>query len=109
MIIVCFLRKENNIVTFNIEGHSDYAEAGSDIVCSAVSAISITTINGITDVLKIKPRYVMEDGYLNLSLQGNLPDEIDKCQVLLETMLLGLKNLEKNYRNYIKVIVEEVQ
>ena len=109
MIIACFLKKDNKIVTFNIEGHSNYAEAGSDIVCSAVSAISITTINGITDVLKIKPRQFMEDGYLNLSLQGNLPDEIERCQVLLETMLLGFKSLEKNYGDYIKVIVEEVQ
>ena len=38
------------VVTKNqveITGHSDYANIGQDIVCSAVSSIVTTTINGI--------------------------------------------------------------
>jgi uncharacterized protein len=109
MIIACFIKKQKKIVAFNIEGHAEYAEEGSDIVCSAVSAVSIGTANGIEEILKIKPRCYMEDGYLNLSLQNNTFDEIEKSQVLLETMLLSFNNLQDNYSDYINVIVEEVQ
>ena len=30
---------------FDISGHAEYSESGSDIVCAAVSAIVINTIN----------------------------------------------------------------
>ena len=41
------LKKENQI---EIIGHSDYDNLGKDIVCSAVSSIVTTTINGIISI-----------------------------------------------------------
>lgn len=108
MIDICFKKNSGKILEFNIEGHAGYGEEGEDIVCSAVSAISYTIVNGITEVLKINVEHNIKDGFLQLSLRGNSLEEIGKCQVLLETMLLGFKSMEISYGDYIKVQVEEV-
>ena len=35
----------HEIVGFQTEGHAGYADAGSDIVCAAISVLVINTIN----------------------------------------------------------------
>lgn len=108
MIKAVFKRKSGEILSVNLSGHASSCEDGYDMVCSAVSAISLTIANGITEVLKVKPSIETCDGFLNINL-GNLHTyEINKCQVLMETMLIGLKSVEFSYGDYIKVIEEEV-
>jgi len=58
--------------------------------------------------LKIKVKYVIDDGFLNLNLEDQTIEDIERCQVLLETMILGLKSIEITYAKYIKVETEEV-
>lgn len=108
MIIVNFKRKHSKIVSFKISGHAGYEEAGKDIVCSAISSIAFTIVNGITDILYIEPDIEQKDGLLSLDLSCNSLDDIEKSQILLETMLLGIKCIENEYGNYIKVMEEEV-
>jgi uncharacterized protein len=79
-----------------------------DLTCAAISAISQTTLIGILEVLKIDVTYKIKDGFLNLTLQNQSDEDIERCQVLLETMLLGLKSIEITYSDYIKVELEEV-
>ena len=79
-----------------------------DLICAAISAISQTTVIGIEEVLKIKAKYVIEDGFLNLNLEDQTLEDIERCQVLLETMILGLKSIEITDGKYIKVETEEV-
>lgn len=107
MIVASFRKKQNKIVGFNIEGHSGYAESGNDIICSAVTAVSTATANGITEVLKIKAEIKMDDGFLNLNVKKNSDEDIEKCQVLFETMLLSFENIVKVFRDYIEVIIVE--
>ena len=47
MITVSVYRTKSIIDGFTVEGHSDYAEAGIDIVCAAVSILSYTALNSI--------------------------------------------------------------
>lgn len=110
MITARFKRKHESIICFNISGHAGYADSGFDIVCSAVSSISCAIANGITEVLYIEPEIVVNenDGLINLDLSKNSKEEIEKSQVLMKTMLLGIKSIEQMYGDYIKVIEEEV-
>lgn len=110
MITAKFLRKHNKLVYYEISGHAGYSDFGLDIVCSAVSSISYTIANGITDVLFIKPdiEVIDKDGFMSLDLRFNSKEDIEKSQVLMETMLMGIKNIKKSYDDYIKVIEEEV-
>lgn len=113
MTNVLFKKKNNKIISFTASGHTEYAEEGYDIICSAVSAMSYTTLNGITDVLHIEliqneDFFIEEEtGYLSINLENRSIEDIDKCQILLETLFVGFKSM-KTYEKHIKVIIEEV-
>lgn len=83
-------------------------QAEVDLVCAGISVISQTTVIGIEEVLKIKAKYDIKDGFLNLDLGNQTLEDIERCQVLLETMALGLKSIEITYSDYIKLETEEV-
>lgn len=110
MINAGFIKKNGNIIKTTISGHADYATEQDeyDIVCSAVSAISLAIANGISEVLKVHCNLCVSDGFLNIDLQEVSLCDIESCQVLMETMLLGLKSIELEYSDYIKVKEEEV-
>lgn len=109
MINIVFNKKDKYLVSYNIKGHAYYGESGTDIVCSAVSALAYTFANGITDVLKVDAEInILEDGFLNLDLSKLDCENIEKCQVLMETFLLGIESLKVNYSDYIRLKVEEV-
>ena len=110
MVKVEFVRSSGKIVSFRIKGHAMPKEKQLDIdlICSAISAISQTTVIGIEEVLKIRAKYVIDDGFLNLNLEDQILEDIERCQVLLETMILGLKSVEITYGKYIKLETEEV-
>ena len=42
--------RQGRLCGFIVEGHADYAEEGSDIVCAAVSALTQTALLGIMPV-----------------------------------------------------------
>lgn len=108
MVTVDFKKKSCNLVSVTLKGHAESVDEGYDLVCCAVSSISQTILIGIVEVLKLKIDYSIDDGFLSFSLEDLSIDEIKECQVLMETMLLGLKSVELNYDEYIKVKVEEV-
>ncbi|MGB9780080.1 ribosomal-processing cysteine protease Prp [Caldanaerobacter sp.] len=98
---------ERGIYKFSIKGHAGYDEYGKDIVCAAVSAISQTAVLGIENIEGVKIRKKIEEGNLEVEIEQALK-EIDriKLQAILETMLLGLKDVAQGYSDYVKV--EEV-
>ena len=109
MTEICVYRKGKNIVKYTLSGHTGYAQQGEDIVCAAVSAVAMTTLNGLTDVAEIPVGYEMAEG----SLECILPEALTNAQrhdadVLLHTMLLSLKNLEEQYGEYITIMELEV-
>lgn len=109
MININFSKRQDSLVSMIANGHAGFDDYGKDIVCSAVSALSVAILNGITDVLHLKPIFsISDDGFLSISIENLHKDQIEKCQVLMETLLLGLKNIEINYSKYINVKVEEV-
>lgn len=109
MINVIFTKKHNSFVSFNINGHAGFSEDEYDIVCSAVSALAYTFANGITEVIGVNADISVHDGFLNLDLREETFNNIEKCQVLMQTMLFGMQNMEINYGDYIRVDIEEVQ
>lgn len=111
MTNVKFYKKSNNFIGFKLYGHAAPSELDLDVdlTCAAISAISQTTLIGILEVLKLDVTYkIDDDGFLSLTLENQSNEDIEKCQVLLETMLLGLKSIEITYGDYIKVELEEV-
>lgn len=109
MINVVFTKKHNCIVSFNISGHANFSQEGYDIVCSAVSALAYTFANGIKEIAGVNAEIDICDGFLSLDLKNESVENIQKCQILMDTMLSGMQNMEINYGDYIKVVIEEVR
>ena len=104
----CEFFSENGRVTgFSISGHSGYAEAGSDIVCAAVSAavaMAECTINDVCGA-KAKVRVKSDQARITLTLPTSC-DEEESVQAVLTGMMLYLGSLRDDYPDYIEVIME---
>ena len=108
MVNVLFKRKDSNLVSVSMKGHAESVDEGYDMVCCAISAVSQTILIGLLEVLKLKVIYSLDDGFLNFSIEKFPDRDIEQCQVLIKTMLLGLKSIEIRYGEYINIKVEEV-
>lgn len=97
-------------MAFTYNGHADFDDYGKDIVCAAVTAQCMMVYNGLDEVMKIKNRIDMdnEGGYLSVSIDSSSLKEKKDAQVLMETLLLGIKAMEMQYGKFIKLIEEEV-
>ncbi|VWL85927.1 ribosomal-processing cysteine protease Prp [Oceanivirga miroungae] len=105
MINVLFKRNKEHILYFEIKGHSNLSFYGTDIVCAAVSSISVMTINGILEYLKYDLPYKQDDGYIEFSVEDNRDE---KVQTLLHSMYLYLDELSRQYPKNLKLKVMEV-
>lgn len=103
--------RQNRPVNVEIRGHALFAEHGQDIVCAAVSILVQTVVFAADDLLRVKVPASMEEGYLFLSRPQNLePKQEEKFDLLLETMLLGLRETARGYSEnitYIEEVIEE--
>ena len=99
MIKVEVVQENNLYKKVSIIGHAMYADYGKDIVCSAVSSIVTTTINGCIALDKDSLSYeVNEEGlFINNIKNGN-------TQTLINNMVSLLKELEEKYPTNIKVM-----
>jgi len=97
--------EDDRITGFSVSGHSGYAEAGSDIVCAAVSAIVTMAEATINDVCGAKAKVrVKEDGArVTLTLPASC-DEEETVQAVLAGMMLTLCGLRDDYPDYIEVL-----
>ncbi len=97
------------IQAFSIKGHAGYDEAGRDIVCAAVSAVAQTAIIGLTDIVGLKPDYHQQDGFLQCILPDGLSkQDRKKAEIVLGTMLAGLKSIQYGYPDFISIKEREV-
>lgn len=106
MINITIIKNNSQILTIEATGHSGYAESGSDIVCSAVSTLTQALINGLIEVVKITPKYVIDENIPHLSV--TLPKDISEdklkyAQVLMNSTYLALKQVANSYQKFIKI------
>ena len=100
-----FFTEDDRITGFCVSGHSGYAEAGSDIVCAAISAIvkmAEATINDVCGA-KAKVRVKDEDNRITLTLPTSC-DEEESVQAVLAGMMLTLVSLAEDYPDNIEVL-----
>ena len=96
---------DDRITGFSVSGHSGYAEAGSDIVCAAISAVVAMAECTINDVCgaRAKVRVKDESARITLTLPASC-DEEESVQAVLAGMLLYLCGLRDEYPDHIEVL-----
>ena len=97
MITAKFVYSGDIITGFSVSGHSGSAEIGKDIICSAVSYM---TVNTLTEIMLLNPEIIEKDGFLGIRLSK---DEAAAANDLLKGFELHLKELSELYPNYIKI------
>jgi uncharacterized protein YsxB (DUF464 family) len=107
MICVRFLTAASgDLLGFSIDGHAEYGEHGTDIVCAAVSSAAFMTVNTVTDILHVSAQVLMEeDG--SLSLRVTKGDAV-QCRKILAGFKLHMIGLEEQYPENISVSYLEV-
>ncbi|QEK12036.1 ribosomal-processing cysteine protease Prp [Crassaminicella thermophila] len=101
--------QEKNIMQYSVEGHANAAEYGSDIVCASISILTQTTMLALYELLSIDIAYEIEDGWLYCKLPDNLSNDIrEKANLILDTMIIGIKGTQGMYQEYIEFYDEEV-
>ena len=106
MITVTIYRESGTYRGFTCSGHADYAEEGYDIICSAVSVLTVNAVNSIEQFTEDKISASVSEGFLEFQIKG---DVSKASKLLLDSMILGLQDIRNNYGNeYITLIFQEV-
>lgn len=99
---------EDFIREITVIGHAGYNKRGSDIVCSAVSALVYAAVGALDELAGIKG-YTEKDGYMKCSVPKDVPEEKkETIRTILETVVLGIKQVELGYGKYVSVLDKEV-
>ena len=103
------LRKNGRIISYKAVGHAEYDKYGSDIVCAALSTALQFPLAGFQDVLEIYPRFeISSEGLLSVELADmDLKGKEREINTLLESMLVIVKQLSKDYPKNIKLVEKE--
>lgn len=108
MIKARFTRDSHgNLVKFKLTGHADAGEYGQDIVCAAVSAVSIGAVNGVEALAGFTPHVDADEvngGHLQLVLDQELTGEqMHITQILLENLELSMQSIAESYGDYVQI------
>ncbi len=99
MITIQIQKENKKYKKLSILGHAMYADRGKDIVCSSVSSIVITTVNGILTLDKGSLSYMVGKKGMTIDIKND--DET--TQLLIHNMVNLLKDLEKQYPENVEV------
>lgn len=108
--VTFFRRSDGAYVGYRTEGHTGYARAGVDIVCAAVSALTQSTLNGLENVLcaPVRARISDRPALLEVEFKPDVtPSQLSQAQLLLVTLLEGLRAIERGYPRNVRIIIEE--
>ena len=103
-------RSDGALIGYKAFGHSGYAEAGSDIVCAAISALTQTVLNGLKNVLKAPVMFDQDDdgAFIEANLTPEATEEqIQQAQLLLVTLKEGLQAIQREYPRNLRIIFKE--
>ncbi len=101
MISVTVVRNETGkYIGFSSTGHADYDVEGRDIVCSAVSVLSINLVNSLETLASARSDVESRDGYISYRL---ISEPTFGTELLFKSYILGIRSIIDEYgTKYIK-------
>ena len=107
MTRAAFTLQGRNIVAVRIDGHSGYAEEGSDIVCAGVSSAVMLVHALLCDVMgmEISTRVEMQTPLIELRIPQQLDPGIQqRVQDAMAALMVHLTALQEQYPDYLSVL-----
>lgn len=106
MINVTTTKKDDVYVAIEVTGHANSGPHGFDLVCAGVSAVTFGAVNALFAIGEFTPIVEQADdgGYLYVELPDDLTaDQMNKSQIIFETMMISLETIERQYRQFIQI------
>ena len=115
MTKVVFFKSNGVFWGFEEQGHTGFAESGEDILCSALSAMTMLVINAIEVAYASEADYDIDDETTNVRLiaRGALPnyESDEKKRYAISGLIMAyyyqLNDLVEEYYDYLEVEVVE--
>lgn len=105
MIRVKFYVKDGRYIGFAAAGHADYADSGKDIICAAVSALVINTVNSIENLTEARS---LTKGDCRGHIYLRVFDQDESTELLMKSLRQGLIDIYKEYGDeYIRIFFKE--
>lgn len=115
MIKITFYKRDGIYYRFKETGHSGLAESGDDVLCAAISAMTMLIINAVEVTYASDIDYTIDDNTADITVSSleALPEHAtDECKQfaisgLFEAYFLQLMDLTEEYYDYLSV--EEIE
>lgn len=109
MIQVTIVRdSQKQIQGITCKGHAGYAKQGQDIICAAVSALTLNMANSVETFThdSFEGEVEEETGAFRFFFTGPVSRE---SRLLADSLVLGLTNIQESYgKKYIHIRYKEV-
>ena len=106
MIKITVMKHAGEYRGFVVSGHAGFAKAGKDIICSAVSVLTVTTVNALDELAHVYVEAEQEDGYISCQLPKGVNPE---GTLFIDAMILGMQQIQESYgKRYTQLRFEEV-
>ena len=116
MTKIVFFRSGGTYYGFEEQGHAGYGEAGDDIVCAAISAMTMLVINTIEVAYASNVDYKIDEGATHIMVRSKaaLPEfeEDERKRYAISGLFLSyfyqLNDMVEEYYDYLEVEVKDV-
>ncbi|MBE5853996.1 MAG: ribosomal-processing cysteine protease Prp [Lachnospiraceae bacterium] len=108
-ITICTTKEDGSYTGFTVFGHAGYDDIGNDIVCAAISMLTINTVNSLEEFCGLVSKVTENEETGFLRVEFPRPLESEKEIVLMQAMCRGCHDLEQQYgKSYCQLKFEEV-
>ena len=105
MVTATVVKDPSGYVSFKCSGHAGFMKKGKDVVCSAISMLTINTANSIMTFTGSRINVDENDGFVTWTFENGCDE---KAALLMDSMIMGLRSIEEEYKGYLKLRTEEV-
>ena len=113
---IVFFRSGGTYYGFEEQGHAGYGEAGDDIVCAAISAMTMLVINTIEVAYASDVDYSIDEGATHIMVRSKaaLPEfeEDERKRYAISGLFLSyfyqLNDMVEEYYDYLSVEVKDI-
>ena len=104
-----FYKTDSRFTGFKIKGHADLSLDAPDVLCAAVSSMTLLVINTLTDVFGCETDFKQDEEEPSISLDIlSCPSENERCvDGILRGFVLQLEDLSEQYPKNLYVEVHK--
>jgi uncharacterized protein len=99
-----FYNRDGYVIGFSVEGHANYSIPGRDIVCAAISALTINAINSIAELAGTNPSIIEIEGRIEYAV-ADISSVVTRT--LLSAVRIGYRGLAEQYPDNVMMTGEK--